>query len=204
MKITKTTLLFIATLFFLTLPLMFTSGNAQAAVYNYDGAGHNGTTGLWETPTDNGTCFGAITTDPKGTVAYNLGGAQSGTGNYCRSLAPAWLGDINENNDAACVTDGYADCQTECTTLGYAWHTYHHPYDCINNWTDDTSAEAVAGRAAHECLFCHDGGHASNRSGYLKGGHKNMSRKADGMPWAGSIENGSAVYPGYDWTTPAA
>jgi PKD domain len=50
MKISKTTLLLIATLFFLVTPLIF-SGSANA-MYMSDGATQNGVTGGWNTPND--------------------------------------------------------------------------------------------------------------------------------------------------------
>src|SRR6266545_7158811 len=48
----------------------------------------------------------------------------------------------------------------------------------------------------NDCLRCHQpGGSASDASGYLLGGHKNMSRVADGKPWG---------MPGVDATHPAS
>ncbi len=42
---------------------------------------------------------------------------------------------------------------------------------------------AVAGTGFNNCLYCHQGTIASDKSSYLLGGHKNMSRPADGLPW---------------------
>ncbi|MEJ2697964.1 MAG: PKD domain-containing protein [Candidatus Sulfobium sp.] len=190
MKITKTTLLFIATLFFLALPMMFTSGNAQAVgtgqdlspdVFNGDGATHDATTHGWSypLPSQTGTCVGAYPSTPAGTPAATLNIDDIGPRENCSSIAPAWVLALNE---------------TDCNSLGYAWST--SSLKCGNSWTD-------AGNyfATFECLYCHNGGHGYNMSGYLKGGHKNMSRPADGIPWTTSIEYGSSDVPGYDWTT---
>jgi len=180
MKITKTTLLFIATLFFLALP-MFISGNAQAATaaYNWTGAQHIADGG-WTAPADNGYCFGAVASDPSGTPAHNVGGVQTDADAYCRSIAPAWVGQLS---------------QTDCTNLNYEWHQHGtSPGSCINKWVDDTSAAAVAGQGAHECLYCHDGGHASNKVRYLRSAHANATRKVDGYAWVTPIEEGSTAY----------
>ncbi|MEJ2683909.1 MAG: hypothetical protein P8Z71_05890, partial [Candidatus Sulfobium sp.] len=209
MKITKTTLLFIATLFFLALPLMFVSGNAQAAVFNGDGAVHNGTTGLYEVPADAATCTGATEADAVDSAAHDIPLSSMASGEKCSTVEPAWVR-ADFTDQTTCETKGYhwgGSCanpdsghphnQVDCEAVNGTWTSF-----CQNFYTDN--AAYAAGRTAHECLLCHNGAHATKRTGYLKGGHKNMSRKADGMPWAGSIENGSAVYPGYDWTTPAA
>jgi hypothetical protein len=59
MKINKTTLLLIATLFLLAMPMIF-SGNASAK-YMGDGATQNGTTGGWNTPNDMACIVGVHT-----------------------------------------------------------------------------------------------------------------------------------------------
>jgi hypothetical protein len=91
----STKLLYIAALVVLVIPLMFITGNTNAAVFNPDGAIHDATTGGWVPP------------------------AVSAPSNY-------------------------------------------------NN-----------------CLACHQTGGSSiyAKESYLKGGHKNMSRPADGKPW---------------------
>jgi PKD domain len=197
MKITKTTLLFIATLFFLALPLMFVSSNAQAANfisktatysgYNYDGAVHDPSTHGWALPSDTGHCYGVSSTDVSGTAAHEIIPRITDY-DACIAAAPAWL--------AATYTDA-----TSCQNKGFYWHPYGTP-SCQNNWAFDTQT-AENNYANHECLYCHSGpvDHAHDKSGYLMGGHKNMTRKADGIPWTTSIEFGSVDLPGYDWTT---
>jgi hypothetical protein len=188
MTINKTKLLFIATLFFLALPLMFVNSNAQALVYDGDGAIHNMTTGLWEVPADTATCYGNLATDPLGTAPYYIDISIFPTGVKCNSSSnkPDWFATTYPS-------------QAICTGAGLSWSSSS---GCRNLYTDNPDPAYAAARTAHDCLYCHSGGHASNRAGYLKGGHKNMSRMADGGPWAGSIENGSAIYPGYNWNNP--
>jgi PKD domain len=186
MKITKTTLLFIATLFFLALPMAFVGSNAQAAavVYNADGASHDATTHGWSypLPSTTGTCVGADSTTPSGTSATTLNIDDIGPRENCSSIAPAWVLALD---------------QTTCGKLGYKWSRGA----CGNSWTDSTDSTVVAAEGQHVCLYCHNGGHGYNMAGYLKGGHKNMTRKADSIPYTTSIEYGSVDVPGYDWTT---
>lgn len=60
-------------------------------------------------------------------------------------------------------------------------------------WDLPTSL-GVGGAGWDNCLFCHNArGIASDKSGYLLGGHKNMSRLADGKKW---------TMPGVDATHP--
>ncbi len=67
----------------------------------------------------------------------------------------------------------------------------HNP--TTGGWDLPTSLGA-GGAGYDNCLFCHKpGGIASDKSGYLSGGHKNMSRPADGAKW---------TMPGVDATHP--
>jgi hypothetical protein len=181
-------LLFMATLFFLALPLMLVGNSAMAAdfPYAYDGAIHNGTTGLWEGPAATATCFGNYATDTVGTAPHLLDITTFPSGTKCSTTEnhPTWY------------TTSYPDSST-CSGAGLSWSSSS---GCRNKYTDNPAYATQ--RSQYQCLYCHSGGHATNRAGYLKGGHKNMSRKADGLPWAGSIENGSSIYTGYLWNNP--
>ncbi|MEJ2685368.1 MAG: PKD domain-containing protein, partial [Candidatus Sulfobium sp.] len=206
MKITKTTLLFIATLFFLALPLAFVGSNAQAALpytYNWTGAEHNADGG-WTMPADNGTCIGADASTPVDGNAQTLG--KQGPRENCGSVQPAWVG-TDFVTQAACTAAGYAwkgKCSlpgyyhyaAECTADGGTWTPNPDGAgNCENMWYNDTSAAYVTGADTnHECLYCHNGGHGYNMSGYLKSAHANATRPADTYAWITPIEEGSTAY----------
>jgi hypothetical protein len=182
----KTKLLLFAVMCVLVLPVIFANGNAQAAVYNGDGAIHDGATGLYVVPPDTATCFGNTADDPEGTAPHSIDISTIEEGSKCNSIQPAWFATT------------YPDSAT-CTGALLSWSSSR---GCRNAYTDNPDPAYAAARTAHECLYCHSGGHASNRAGYLLGGHKNMARVADGLPWAGSIENGQTIYSGYNWNNP--
>jgi hypothetical protein len=209
MTINKTKLLFIATLFFLALPLMFVNGIAQASVYNDDGAIHNATTGLYEVPSDASTCVGADASDPVDSPARTIDLSTIPTGQKCSTIQPAWVS-ADFTDQTTCEANGYqwaGKCtgytsghphtEADCIAAGGVWTT---PGPCVNFYTENPAYATQ--RNNHECLYCHNGSHATQRANYLKGGHKNMSRMADGGNWAGSIENGSSIYSGYLWNNP--
>jgi len=181
MKITKTTLLFIATLFFLALPWMSVGGNAQAAAlpYTYDGTGaqHNADGG-WTVPANTATCFGNTAADSAGTAPHSIDLATIPQESKCNQLQPAWFATT------------YPD-STSCTGAGLSWSSSR---GCRNAYTDNPDPAYAAARTAHECLYCHSGGHASNRTHYLRSAHANGTRKVDGHAWVTPIEEGSTAY----------
>ncbi len=62
-----------------------------------------------------------------------------------------------------------------------------------NATTGGWDVPTAPGSGFNNCLYCHQGSIASDKSGYLLGGHKNMSRPADGLKW---------TMPGVDATHP--
>jgi PKD domain len=216
MKITKTTLLFIATLFFLAMPLMFTSGNASAAQFVHnDGATHNANGG-YQLPA--GQCTGVATFLTTGTQsASTLAGVTTDV---------ACQAQLNTVAVAAGLSGASAITQTLCANNGLSWSTRH--LNCSNTWdtiNPDTgvlygSDASISGNQG--CLRCHNtdymtaGGHdlLAAKERYLLTGHRNMLRKVT-TPYAqwlngdtavstpaGTLPVGSAIsLGGVDWTS---
>jgi PKD domain len=216
MKITKTTLLFIATLFFLTMPVMFTAGNASAAQFVHnDGATHN-VNGGYQLPV--GVCSGVTTFLTTGTQT-----ASTLTGITTDVACQAQLATVAA---AAGITPVTNITQTQCTNNGLSWSTRH--LSCSNGWdtvNPDTgvlygSDATISGNQG--CLRCHNtdymtaGNHdlIAAKERYLLTGHRNMVRKvttayaqwlngdtATSTP-AGTVPAGTAISMGnVDWTS---
>ena len=80
---------------------------------------------------------------------------------------------------------------------GSAWAAVFNPDGATHDPTKQSgwALPTAPGTGLDNCLFCHKpGGIAPDKSSYLLGGHKNMSRLADGMQWG---------MPGVDSTHPA-
>jgi PKD domain len=161
MKINKTTLLFIATLFFLALPLVLT-GNAMAK-YRSDGAVQNTTTGAWEVA-DPGQCY---VKDTATTGHIDPAGVDRTT---CRAIIST-------------VT-----VQADCIAADAVHPTYKGRWSggvCTGNAVYENTYTAVSGANdgagdREGCLHCHDGMNvsaAATKTKYMKTGHKNMLRQ---------------------------
>jgi PKD repeat protein len=208
MKITKTTLLFIATLFFLAMPMMFTAGNAGAAQFVHnDGAVHNANGG-YELPA--GVCVGANATTPD-TDADGIPNAVTLTDTTdvaCQADAAAAIGGAGVNSLG----------QTDCQNNGFSWSSRH---GCSNAWNvtnPDTgvlysSDATISGNQG--CLRCHNtdymtaGNHdlIAAKERYLLTGHRNMLRKVTAgqdtyLPDGNTLTQGTTIAMGnVDWTT---
>jgi cytochrome c551/c552 len=194
MKINKTTLLFIATLFFLAMPLAFTAGNAGAAQFVHnDGATHNANGG-YQLPA--GVCTGDTTFLTTGTqTASTLAGVTTDV---------ACQAQLNTVAVAAGLASSAAITQTLCTNNGLSWSTRHN--NCSNVWdtvNPDTgvfygSDGTISGNQG--CLRCHNtdymtaGSHdlIAAKERYLLTGHRNMLRKVT-TPYAQWLNGDTAV-----------
>ncbi len=198
MKIT-TRLLFIAALFALAIPFLFT-GIAGAVSYNGDGAYHDATTTGWKLPT--ATAAFSCPADSTGTYSNRpdcegLLRFPSFTDQTSCSSAPGfstggvqWGSACNDKVTGAPISLKDHDRNAlQCDALGGVYVTGA----CTGKWIAPQPVDISNGTGTGpECLRCHDNTIQYNsvaerwKSSYVKTGHKNMLRKVTaGQPWAG-------------------
>ncbi len=213
MKLNKTTLLFIATLLFLAIPVLFT-GNAGAVTavsgtYNSDAAVQSATSGQWNIPSS----FYCVATPSGWTPSATLSPAVRRDDLAAPSSLPY--------NTACAIADTatknavkYSDYPTntvkrtidECVASGYAWSGYSGSCGASTWTTDDPDNSPLPYYTDHKgCLRCHNDAYISNsthsadqwakKESYLKGGHKNMVRKVTvPKPWGLPGTDATGIY----------
>ena len=214
MRLNKTKLLFIATLLLLAMPLIFATGNAQAAVYNSDGATQSATSGGWDLGL---YCVGVPSAYTSGAALAVKRPDLPTTYAGCDSAATSGI--------TTALNAAYPD-QTSCMGAGYYWNSHHAAGTrCIPFFVtaDDSSTTSGWSQSLNACLRCHSTGqyadviatlyhipYSGAKESYLKGGHKNMLRKVTvGKPWGLPGTDATGIYAlnvngttsDFNWTT---